>query len=414
MALPGGLTRASHSGKIDVYYPAGRSRGRSRSVGIVVASPVFRTEAGIGPCSSEKRLRKAYPRAQKVSLGRRQAYRVGPRLWFEIVSGRVAVAALGSRAIALEAVGTAACGGGRDILLPPGKGTVWNGVYLPAPAGVVSREQVLDYEGRIGKKIASEILYIGWYQGVWDHAVRPHLAVWDPLGITAQISWMPSATGGGDPVAAILSGSQDAIIDEFAREARRYRKPFFLRLAHEMNGDWMDYGSKAGRNPADFISAWRYVWKRFRAAGATNAVWIWSPNWNSSPPEPWNDLSAYYPGDAFVDWVGVDFYGLMWEDAPVATQLDSVYSRFSRKPVMVAETAAADCSHYFAGVTHTKDQWIYSLFAELAVRPAVRAFYWFNIDKEADWRVDSCPNPAALDAFRQGVADSRFLSRVGR
>jgi mannan endo-1,4-beta-mannosidase len=180
-----------------------------------------------------------------------------------------------------------------------------------------------------------------------------------------------------------------------------------------MNGDWMEYGSRGGGDPGEFVGAWRYVWNRFHALGVTNAVWVWAPNWNSSPDEPWNDLHAYYPGDRYVDWVGVDFYGLMWDDVPVATQLDSVYSSFSYKPVMVAETAAADCANYVAGAVHSKDQWIEQLFSELMAHPAVHALYWFEIDKEADWRLGSCPYPQALDAFRRGISDPRFLSRAG-
>ncbi|MHB8060124.1 MAG: glycosyl hydrolase, partial [Gaiellaceae bacterium] len=139
---------------------------------------------------------------------------------------------------------------------------------------------------------------------------------------------------------------------------------------------------RATGDPEELVQAWRYVWKRFRASGATNAVWVWSSNWGSSPNEAWNDLHVYYPGDRYVDWVGVDFYGLKWEDVPVLDQLDSAYADFAHKPVMIGETATADCANYVAGATHTKDQWIRAFFAALKSRPAVRAFCWFNIDKE--------------------------------
>ena len=78
----------------------------------------------------------------------------------------------------------------------------------------------------------------------------------------------------------------------------------------------------------------------------------------------------------------------------------------------LAETATADCANYIAGATHTKGQWIREFFTTLKPRPAVRAFYWFNVDKEADWRLASCPRPAALNANKHGVSSSRFLSRA--
>jgi hypothetical protein len=77
--------------------------------------------------------------------------------------------------------------------------------------------------------------------------------------------------------------------------------------------------------------------------------------------------------------VGVDFYGLKWGDQPPGPAIDRVFVTYAAaKPVMVAETAAADCPNYAAGDTMTKSQWIASLFAEMApdVRPGVQAFFW--------------------------------------
>lgn len=406
-AIPGRLVRVAHPGNVDVYF---RKAG-SRALAIVVTNAAFETARGVGPCSSEKAVRRSYPGAAKVWLGRDYAYRLGARLWFEIRSGRVAAVALGTKTAAIEAAGAPACGGERDILLPPGKGTVWNGVYLKTEQKAVPASQIREYEAAIGKKIASQLIFLGWYEGGWD-TIRRQLEVTSPLGITAQVAWMPSNSSGEDPLEGILSGSQNAIIDDFARQAKQLRKPFFLRFAPEMNGDWEEYGPRSAGDPAKFVKAWRYVWKRFYAIGAGNAVWVWSPNWNSSPNEPWNDLHAYYPGDRFVDWVGVDFYGLKWDDVPISTQIDSVYAEFGHKPVMISETAAADCANYVAGATRTKDRWISELFADLKTHPAVRALYWFNIDKEADWRLASCPRLAALNAYKRGVSSPRFLSRA--
>ena len=46
-------------------------------------------------------------------------------------------------------------------------------------------------------------------------------------------------------------------------------------------------------------------------------------------------------------------------------------------------------------------------------RPNVRAFFWFNQNNggEADWRITSCPNPAAQNAYRAGVASAQYVTR---
>src|SRR5687768_3183117 len=53
---------------------------------------------------------------------------------------------------------------------------------------------------------------------------------------------------------ANLSGSQDAIIDDFARQVRNYGRPFSRRFAHEMNGNWYPWGGAlSGNDPQRFF-----------------------------------------------------------------------------------------------------------------------------------------------------------------
>jgi len=258
------------------------------------------------------------------------------------------------------------------------------------------------------------LYFVGWHSGAWDNVAK-QLSVWDPMGIKAMVTWEPKLKNGSDPLVVILSGSQDAIVNDFATKSKAYGKPFFLRFGHEMNGNWYDWSGALTGNSADkYIAAWRYVWNKFQAAGATNAIWVWCPNADSVPAESWNAIDNYYPGDAYVDWVGLDFYGLKWGDNRPDVALDRVYATYgSGKPIMIGETAAADCSNYAAGTTMTKAQWTTALFDAMAARANVHAFFWFNQNNagEADWRITSCPSPAAQDAYRAGVASARFVTR---
>jgi beta-mannanase len=300
----------------------------------------------------------------------------------------------------------------RDILLPPGSNTVWHGVYLPS-GRTISSSAITSFESNANKRIGVFLYYVGWYQNAWADVQR-QINVLEPMGIKIHVVWEPKLKNGGDPLAAILSGSQNAIIDDFATKAASYGKPFFLRFAHEMNGNWYDWsGAKTGQNPQKYIDAWRYVWNRFQAKGATNAIWVWSPNADSVPNEPWNNLNNYYPGDTYVDWVGLDFYGLMWNCTTPEEYINrsNFYTNYDHKPIMVAETAAADCSNYYCGTAYTKNQWINDLFAMMNARTAIKAFFWFEDNKEADWRIISCPNPQARDAYRTSVGASRYVTR---
>jgi hypothetical protein len=79
-----------------------------------------------------------------------------------------------------------------------------------------------------------------------------------------------------------------------------------IRLAWEQTGFWFPWGRQTWngyRNQDFYGSCWRNIW---RAMEAVNPAFTW--DWNISDqhvdPTPW------YPGDAYVDYVGGDFYDI--------------------------------------------------------------------------------------------------------
>src|SRR5215212_2589748 len=111
---------------------------------------------------------------------------------------------------------------------------------------------------------------------------------WEPSGVTLQ---------------EISNGAHDAYIDEVARRIKAAGKRVLIRFAHEMNGHWS--WPWLNQSPADYIAAWKHVVSRFRDLGATNAEWVWSPHILLDSAD---DFSPWYPGDAYVDWAGLDGY----------------------------------------------------------------------------------------------------------
>lgn len=139
-------------------------------------------------------------------------------------------------------------------------------------------------------------------------------------------------------LAAVARGDYDFYIDRWAAEAARYGRPFFLRLGHEMNDPYRYPWGPQHNTKEEFMAAWRHVVDRFRAAGAHNAVWVWSPH---IAYEYWD---LYYPGSEYVDWVatGVLNYGPIayWSrwwtfDEIFGTKYDRL--RGFGKPIAVAE-----------------------------------------------------------------------------
>ena len=71
------------------------------------------------------------------------------------------------------------------------------------------------------------------------------------------------------------------------------------RPFHEMNGNWFWWGSK---DPATFIKLWRQMFDYFtKTKGLDNLLWVYSPGSGDK-------AAAYYPGDRYVDLVGLDAY----------------------------------------------------------------------------------------------------------
>src|ERR1700691_4509875 len=123
----------------------------------------------------------------------------------------------------------------------------------------------------------------------WSYGALYYM-VWEPYGTT---------------VAAIADGRSNSYITQFAQQVRALNLPVAISFGHEMNGYWYPWGT-TGTTAAQFVSAWRLIHHLFAAAGASNVIWVWNPNVISA--EPQLDLAAYYPGNAYVNWVGVTGY----------------------------------------------------------------------------------------------------------
>jgi hypothetical protein len=177
----------------------------------------------------------------------------------------------------------------------------------------------------------------------------------------------------------VARGVYDAYYREFADTVKEFRDPVFISINHEMNGNWFPYSQDypgSAVTAADFVAAWRHIVNVFRARGANNVAWVWSPNVPDVGSTP---AAQYYPGDEYVDWIGVSFYS-----GNNASALDAIYKTYApRKPFFVTEWATAqEQSRYYADYPGDA-KWVEQFFRALSVRyPRVKAISWFQYDKE--------------------------------
>jgi hypothetical protein len=268
-----------------------------------------------------------------------------------------------------------------------------------------AENEVAAFERMLGRRLSIDQHYYSW-----TNTFPSGLEQWDlSKGRTPLISW------DGTNLDAILNGTYDAMITARAQGVKALGAPVFLRWCWEMNGEWSGCGGASNNSPgktdgpAKFVAAWRHIHDIFQKVGATNTTWVWSPNDRDIPSVSWNHWKNYYPGSAYVDWVGIDGYNWgdtqswsSWSSFP--TLFADVYRDYvATKPIMIAETASAEQGG-------SKASWITSTATALKKQfPGIAALVWFDVNKEADWRPDS--SAPSLKAFRQMAKDSYFGGR---
>lgn len=261
----------------------------------------------------------------------------------------------------------------------------------PGQSGALARAKRL-----LGRRPA----IVMWYQTFAEPIAYPsQLRAIGRLGTTPMITWDPIGPDGPIPLGDIAAGRSDAYLRQAAATIRGYHRPVFVRFAHEMNLLTTIYrGSHPGDTAAGFAAAWRHVVELFRAEGAGNARWVWSPNIDCGGRCP---FTAFFPGDRWVDWVGLDGYNVgtsaSWSHWTSLRDLfgDSYreLAGLTAKPMMIAETGSAEMGG-------SKARWIRTGLLQTVPQdlPRIRAVVWFDKRKEQPWQIDS--SPSSLAAFR--------------
>lgn len=270
-----------------------------------------------------------------------------------------------------------------------------------------------------------------WYQG-WDqpYPTQTVQSVWQ-RGALPMITWESKPTfdvtpAQSDPsysLSDIINGNYDSYLQGFANSVVSLGLPIVIRLDQEMNGNWFPWseginGNKAGQ----FAQMWQHVWNIFQAAGAnTYVIWLWAPNRVDNLAHA-PSLSELYPGDAYVDWVGIDAYWRYSTEAPtfaaVFGESIAALEAVTNKPIYIAETAGIETDPTSGNnVGPEKVQFTTSLVSSIESTPQIVGFSWFdnvassnedNVPITNDWRIDS--DPANLVAFKAAMAVGSFTN----
>jgi mannan endo-1,4-beta-mannosidase len=307
------------------------------------------------------------------------------------------------------------------------------GSYLP---------DLVDWQGR-GNDVIN--IYDGWEQitdpdpELFDYQLP---AIWDTYHAIPLISW--ASVGNEENVITdqnVAAGDYDAYLKAWALQLHQFidgvdgngnpaplgGRRVYIRFDWEANGSWYPYSptvndgtcAQLASNEAAFVGMWRHVYDVVMTAGGftrDQVAWVFNINAGGSyvPPNcpggASNVVAAMYPGDAYVDWVGIDGYAVGDYTSPGTifgpwiNDLRAITSR----PLAINEVgdgtqsqpseAPVQANNVYA-IPQQKGQWISQYFSYLE-QAGVKMSLWFNDDKEQDWAIFSQPDP--LDPFSRG------------
>lgn len=178
-------------------------------------------------------------------------------------------------------------------------------------AGCEGRPRVAEFESWLGRPVERVVDFLaqeswdamqrsaGWIAGCWKGA-RPALALSIPM--------LPKERG-----ATLAEGAAGAYDGHFTAIAETLvaagRGDAILRLGWEFNGGWYPWAAK--RDPDSWVVYWRRIVTAMRAVPGAAFRFDWNPTlgWQQIPAD------RLWPGDGFVDVIGLDVYNQTWNRA---------------------------------------------------------------------------------------------------
>lgn len=294
----------------------------------------------------------------------------------------------------------------------PSSGIIYGATTLRDPALGPDQNYQQVVTGKYGKPYSGILGYINWGD---LPSVSPEFLQAKSSNVMLQIAWQLTA--------GLNAVQDDEYLHSFARELREYGKPLFLSFGREMNGDWVVWGG----NPLLYKQKYQLVSSVMKRE-APNVAMVWTPGY-----VPSETVDDYYPGDAWVDWVGINGYTDYYcngnpnmdkataevfyqgSEANPLTKFKAIYDRYSgRKPIMIGETGVAWANRRpYVEVTDWAVNNIKRFYGYLPLAyPRIKAVYYFNVDQSTSdfshYLVSG--NPKLEKAFREAISSPVYLS----
>ncbi|OLS25252.1 MAG: Endoglucanase H precursor [Candidatus Heimdallarchaeota archaeon LC_2] len=205
---------------------------------------------------------------------------------------------------------------------------VYHGVY-PNPDGEedgLTENHISGFQDKVGKDVAWVYFSNNWENGIAFPSENVQKVI--NQGSTPYIRLMPRSQYDTHveeifTLTKIINGDFDTDLQKWAQDAKTTNVKLLLEFGTEANGNWFSYNGEwngadetsygdptLADGPERFVDAYRHIVDVFRQEDLHNTTWFYHIDRDNVPEEAWNTYASYYPGDDYVDWVGMSVYGL--------------------------------------------------------------------------------------------------------
>jgi hypothetical protein len=199
--------------------------------------------------------------------------------------------------------------------IAPPPGGLQQGVYAGGgnPAGIAA----FGADTETSPTIASDYLVgnSGWAGLDGSDGGLVWLAPWEGSGYTLSLGVPIIPTSGGVASGTLAQGASGAYNLYFITLAQNLvsigESNAYLRLGWEFDGSWFPWAATTPTAEANFAAYFKQIVTAMRSVPGENFRFVWNPDAGAFTT-PGYSVGAAYPGNAYVDAIGLEVYDQSW------------------------------------------------------------------------------------------------------
>ena len=197
--------------------------------------------------------------------------------------------------------------------------TVSSGASNPPPLGIYegydNASGVSSLGSAMGRQPAYAMDYLdGSSWSNMESSAADEASSWSssPYSMTFSVPMLPQS---GATLSAGAAGAYDSYFQSIAQALVAHNEAgSILRIGWEFDGNWTPWYADSS-DASEFVAFWQHIVDAMRSVSGADFSFEWCPTIGDT-----GDLSSYYPGNGYVDYVAADVYDQSWDTYPGASQ----------------------------------------------------------------------------------------------